>query len=76
MTLNELSRYHWARMNQAGSMDVALKHFGAVDEVYTWLALLNWAYHMDIADEIHESHEFMEFAETTLLSSGVMNENI
>ena len=76
MTLNELSRYHWARMNQAGSMEVALKHFDAVDEVHTWYALLNWAFYTDIADEIHESHDFMEFAEATLLSRGVMNEDI
>jgi hypothetical protein len=60
MTLNELSRYHWARMNQANYIDGALNN---IDEVNTWYCLLNWAFYKDIADEISVTMSFDEWSE-------------
>jgi hypothetical protein len=62
MTLNELSRHHWARMNQAMYMDGALND---IDEVNTWYCLLNWVYYMDIADEISTSHSYDDWAQVS-----------
>jgi hypothetical protein len=54
MTLNELSRYYWARMNQASYMDAALRcHEKRNDEVAMY-CLLNWVYYKDIGDEIKD----------------------
>jgi hypothetical protein len=54
MTLNELSRYYWARMNQASYMDGAINQFGRGDEEGMWYCLLNWAHYMGIADDMTE----------------------
>ena len=63
MTLNELSRFYWARMNQAASAEGAINRFKCDDEVNMWYCLLNWVYYMDIADEIVDAHDFAEWLE-------------
>ena len=63
MTLNELSRFYWARMNQAAYMEGAIKWHGWGDEQEMWNCLLNWAYYTDIADEIVDAHDFAEWLE-------------
>ena len=60
MMLTELGRYYWARSNQASYMEGALRcHKQRNDEVVLY-CLLNWAYYMDIADELQDKygHEF------------------
>lgn len=72
MTLNELSRYHWARMNQAMYIDGALTNFemGGTYEYGMWYCLLQWVYHMDIADEINDAHGFAEWLKVTEQTRG------
>jgi len=63
MTLNELSRFYWARMNQAASVEGAINRFKCDDEVNMWYCLLNWAYYMDIADEIAYATDIVDWSE-------------
>jgi hypothetical protein len=62
MTLNELTRYHWAKMNQAMYMNGALND---IDEVNTWYCLLNWVYYMDIADEIADATDIVDWSKVS-----------
>jgi hypothetical protein len=73
MTLNELSRYYWARMSQASYMEGAMRNFelGGVYEYGTWSCLLNWAYYKDIADEINDLYGCAEWVEVTNEMNGV-----
>jgi hypothetical protein len=71
MTLNELSRYYWARMSQASYMEGAMRNFelGGVYEYGTWSCLLNWVYYKDIADTIEKTHGYIEMTEAMVLSN-------
>jgi hypothetical protein len=71
MTLNELSRYYWARSSQANFMGLALKNFelGGVYEYGVWCCLLNWVYYKDIADTMEETHGYIEMTEAMVLSN-------
>lgn len=70
MTLNELSRFYWARMNQASSVEGAINQFKCDDEVNMWYCLLNWAYYKDIADTIEDTYGYIEMTTTMIESQG------
>lgn len=70
MTLNELSRYHWARMNQAYYMGAALDCHEQGKDLFMWECLLEWAYHMDIANEINDTHGFAEWLDVSAKAGG------
>lgn len=63
MTLNDMSRFHWARMSQAHYMQGALHMFehGTPKEESMWYCLLEWAYYKDVADDMACSFEWKEW---------------
>ncbi len=74
MTLNELSRFYWARMHQAYFMHRAFENHEIGRDSGVLLCLLEWWYYKDIGDAILESHDYnaltnamvlMEKGETT-----------
>lgn len=70
MTLNELSRFYWARMNQASYIDGAINRLKCGDEVDMWHCLLNWVYYKDIADTIEDTYGYIEMTVTMIESQG------
>ena len=56
MELNRLARYHWAKWLYTHCMDGALRNFERGADELMWECLLNWAYYMDIADDLYETH--------------------
>lgn len=70
MTLDDLSRYHWAREWQAYYMGAAIRQYRLGDEQTVWYCLFQWIYHMDIADQISVDMSFVDWSEVNNQSRG------
>lgn len=74
MTLNQLSRFYWARWSQTYYMDGALRNFDQGANELMWECLLNWVYYKDIADEIIDNTSDTAWEIAHKQTQGVIND--